>query len=89
MWRGKSADEQKRLLDGFFRIAIALPGDFSAMLMTDALQSDDANEMDPQRRKTLFEHPAFKEWTAKHGLAMRKRLKDREAAAKKEGKEKK
>ena len=89
VWRGKSADEQKRLLDGFFRIAIALPGDFSAMLMTDALQSDDANEMDKQRQKKLFEHPSFKEWTAKHGLAMRKRLKDREAAAKKEGKEKK
>ena len=89
VWRGKNADEQKRLLDGFFRIAIALPGDFSAMLMTDALQSDDANEMDKQRQKMLFEHPAFKEWTAKHGLAMRKRMKDREDAAKKEGKEKK
>ena len=89
VWRGKSADEQKRLLDGFFRIAIALPGDFSAMLMTDALQADDANEVDRQRQKTLFEHPAFKEWTAKHGLAMRKRMKDRESAAKKVGKEKK
>ncbi len=75
VWSGKDADEQRRLLDGFFRIAIALPGDFSAMLMADAMRSDDENGTDTRRMQALFEHPSFKEWTDKHGLAMRKRMK--------------
>jgi len=39
VWRGKDSAEQQLLLDGFFKIAIDLPGDFSAMLIIDALQS--------------------------------------------------
>ena len=86
VWRGKTDEERKKLLDGFFRIAIALPGDFSAMLMTDAMQADDADGTDKRRIKALYGHPAFKEWTKKHGLAFRQRMKGREAAAMEEAK---
>ncbi len=81
VWRGRDDDERRRLLDGFFRIAIALPGDFSAMLMTDAMLSDDADGKDKTRVEALYRHPSFKEWTAKHGIAFRKRMKGQDAAA--------
>jgi len=71
VWRGKDKNEQKQLLDGFFRIAIALPGDFSAMMMRDALQSETEEGIDPKRQEILFRHPSCKEWLAKHGDAFR------------------
>ena len=86
VWRGKDAAEQKKLLDGFFRIALELPGDFSAMLMMDSMQSDAADENDKRRVKALYEHPAFKDWSRKHGLAMRKRMKGKAEDAAKESK---
>ena len=51
------------------------------MLMTDAMLSDDADGKDKTRIQTLYRHPSFKEWTAKHGIAFRKRMKGQDAAA--------
>lgn len=81
VWRGKNDEESAKLIDGFFRIAIELPGDFSAMLMMDAMMSDEDNKPDKRRVEALYGHSRYKEWTAKHGLAMSKRMKAAKAAA--------
>ena len=78
VWRGKDAEESARLLDGFLRIALELPGDFSAMMMMDALQGD-GGALDKARMETVYRHPKYKDWTRKHGLAMRKRMAEQAA----------
>ena len=75
VWRGKDAAEAARLLDGFFRISIELTGDFAAMLMMDVLQGDEENDIDKTRAALIYQHPKYADWTKKHGLAMRKRMK--------------
>ena len=78
VWRGKDEEESARLLDGFLRIAIELPGDFSAMMMMDALQVP-GGALDKTRAELVYRHPKYKDWTRKHGLAMRKRMAEQAA----------
>ena len=73
LWRGSGQDEEAARLDGFFRIAMELPPDFSTMLMMDVI-SDARGELS-SRASRIFAHPAYGKWTAKFGGAMQKRLK--------------
>ena len=68
LWRGETEQEQKALLDGFFRISLKLTSDFAAMLMLDAMKTGEhCNGADK-----LIHHPKFKEWEKKHGETFRK-----------------
>ncbi len=73
LWRGATPEDEARLLDGFFRIELALPGDFATMLMIDALYGHDANQCAAYAEK-LYSHPRFPEWERAFGEAMRKRM---------------
>ena len=68
LWRGKTEQEQKALLDGFFRISLKLSSDFAAMLMVDAIKAG----ADCNGAAKLAKHPQFKEWEKKHGETFRK-----------------
>ncbi|MBQ7650831.1 MAG: hypothetical protein IJS15_07720 [Victivallales bacterium] len=72
LWRGKSPTEEKRLMDGFYRIAMKLSSDFASMAMIDAISGKDGP--DPERRDKLFLHPAYKDWATKHGKELNKHI---------------
>ena len=67
LWRGKDAAESRALLDGFFRISLALSSDFAALLMMDALKSGESCKGGAK----IYSHPQFKVWEKKHGKAFR------------------
>ena len=72
LWRGRDEADERARIDGFFRVALALPADFSTMVMMDVIS--DSHGRQAARAEKLFAHPAYAEWTAKFGTAMRKRL---------------
>ena len=72
LWRGKSSTEERRLMDGFFRIAMKLSSDFASMAMMDAIAGKDGPDRD--RMDKLFQHPAYKAWAQKHGKELKKRI---------------
>lgn len=74
LWRGKNSEEQKKLLDGFFRITMQLSSDFAAMAMQDAMFGREVEKSD-EYAKLLIEHPLYKKWMDKHGPALRKNMK--------------
>ena len=63
LWEGSSEEETNLLLDGFFRISLALGSDFAAMLMMDAVKR--GNHCSGATK--IYKHPLFKDWTAIHG----------------------
>lgn len=63
---GKGEAESKRLLDGFFRISLALPSDFAAMLMMDVIS------ISPATAEKIYHHADYNEWTKRHGTALRR-----------------
>ena len=65
LWRGTDADESAALLDGFFRISLALSSDFAALLMMDAINSG----KHCNGAKKIYSHNCFQQWLAKHGKA--------------------
>ncbi len=67
LWQGPGGGAPERL-DGFFRIARELPSDFAALAMTDALGAEEPDQA-ATRAATLFGHPAFAEWSRRHGAA--------------------
>ena len=70
VWRGKTKDEKERLLDGFFRISLALSSDFAAMAMIDAMHGIDPHKQEEYSRM-LIEHKSYKNWQKKHGTALK------------------
>ena len=68
LWHGKDEAESQALLDGFFRISLALSSDFAALMMTDAIKGGEACA----GAAKLYKHPQFKAWEAKHGKTFRK-----------------
>ncbi|MBO5792154.1 MAG: AAA family ATPase [Lentisphaeria bacterium] len=70
VWSDEAGDEKQRLA-GFFRISLELPGDFAAMAMLDAMEIGKQSNQDTM---ILVTHPAYKQWIAKHGKAMRGRM---------------
>ena len=73
LWRGKDAEEEEKLLEGFYRIAAKMPGDFATMMMMDAMAGNGKIVSETCADK-LFNHPGYREWAALHGKAMRARL---------------
>ena len=67
LWRGQSEEETQALVDGFYRISLALSSDFAAMLMMDVMNSG----VHCKGAEKLYKHPAFKEWEKKHGKTFR------------------
>ena len=70
VWNESVGDESLRLA-GFFRIPLALPGDFAAMAMLDALEIGKQSGIDTMK---LITHKDYKEWIAKHGKALKGRM---------------
>lgn len=68
LWRGHDDKQEARLLDGFFRLSLALPSSFAAMCMIDAMGDSDG------RAEKLFTHPQYQAWAALHGTALKRRL---------------
>ena len=68
VWRGKTEAESAALLDGFYRISLALSSDFAALLMMDAINGG----KHCSGAKKLYSHPRFQEWQKKHGTAFTK-----------------
>ena len=73
VWKGKSKEEQKALLDGFYRISIQLSSDFAAMAMIDAMYGPNPDKLD-YYSQMLLEHELYPEWQKKHGSALRKTM---------------
>ena len=71
LWRGEDETENAALLDGFFRISLALSSDFAALLMMDALKGG----VRCNGAAKLYGHPMFEEWEKKHGKIFRKAAK--------------
>jgi hypothetical protein len=71
IWRGRDEAESKALLDGFFRISLALSSDFAAMLMLDVMKGGEHC----RGAEKLFMHPQFKAWEKKHGKTFSKAAK--------------
>ena len=74
LWRGKDAGEEKRRLDGFFRICLKLPSDFASMTMMDAIAGTGKTE-EKECMEKLFRHPSYRTWAEKHGASLRKYMK--------------
>lgn len=73
VWRGKTEAESAALLDGFYRICMALTSDFACMLMMDAMEGT-ALLPKMEAMTKLFEHKDYAEWSKKHGKALRKHV---------------
>ena len=74
LWRGRSPEEEEKLLSGFYRIAMALPSDFATMLMMDALTGNRKTDAPSLFADKLYNHKGYTPWAKKHGKAMRARM---------------
>ena len=72
VWRGKDEEETARRIDGFYRICMELSSDFASMAMMDAMAGN-RRENSTVFAEKLFHHPRYKEWSEKHGKALRRR----------------
>ncbi|MBP5544034.1 MAG: hypothetical protein ILM98_08160 [Kiritimatiellae bacterium] len=70
VWRGETDEEGRRLLDGFYRICIALTSDFASMLMMDVMSGSKRISRNAACER-LFANPGYKPWAKKHGTALR------------------
>jgi len=70
VWRGTSDVDSSRRLDGFYRIATALPSDFASMLMMDAMSGSGIIPKG-EASSRLFHHRDYNAWAQKHGQALR------------------
>lgn len=68
LWRWQDDKQTSALLDGFYRISLALPSSFAAMSMIDAMSDDE------KRAGKLYTHPQYKAWADLHGRAFKKRM---------------
>lgn len=60
---GKTEEEFAALLDGFFRVSLAMPSDFAALLMTEAI-TDGGNTL----AEKMYHHPMYSKWLELHGV---------------------
>lgn len=77
LWRGTNDAEEQKLLDGFYRITLALPSDFATMLMMDALTGNRKTNDPSMFANKLYNHKDYTAWADKHGKAMRARMNKR------------
>ena len=67
--RGSSPEETSQLLDGFFRLSMALPATFAVVAMIDALGSDKNGAL----AERMTAHPDFAAWQKRFGNEFDKR----------------
>lgn len=67
--RGSSPEETSQLLDGFFRLSMALPATFAVVAMIDVLESD----KDGALSERMTAHPEFPAWQDRFGNELGKR----------------
>ena len=67
--RGSSPEETSQLLDGFFRLSVALPATFAVVAMIDALGSDKNGAL----AERMTAHPEFPAWQNRFGNELEKR----------------
>ena len=67
--RGSSPEETSQLLDGFFRLSMALPATFAVVAMIDALESDKNGTLSER----MTAHPEFPAWQNRFGNELEKR----------------
>ena len=76
LWKGKDEKDEANRLNGFFKIAMKLPSNFSTMAVVDAMSVDSEHkQISKNYSKILLSHPMYLKWSAKHGSAMKKRIK--------------
>ena len=66
LWRGKDAEDTKRRVDGFIRIAMELPPAFSTTAMTAARMGTERVKQ-TEAVMSLMRHPRYKDWRVKFG----------------------
>ena len=66
LWRGKDAEDTKKRVAGFLRIAMELPPAFSTMAMT-AGRAGTSKVKSAEAVMNLMRHPLYKNWRAKFG----------------------
>lgn len=66
MFHGKTEEESAAMLDGFYRISLAMPSDFAAMLMTEAISLGGADAAEK-----LYNHPMYSQWLESHGVTFK------------------
>ena len=76
LWRGRTDEDEARRMDGFYRISAALPRDFAAMSMLDAMSGNAGHPMAECARK-LYRHPRYAEWAARNGQGFARRMGER------------
>ncbi len=74
LWRGKDEEDERKRLDGFFRICLELSSDFACLAMTDAIGPRDSPLSEIHGEK-LLSHPRYGEWKGKYGASFRKHIK--------------
>ncbi|MFA6931906.1 MAG: hypothetical protein WCT05_16400, partial [Lentisphaeria bacterium] len=72
LWSGKNSEDEKLLLNGFFKLSLALDSDFAGMVMADALGSAEDPMRHADRSHKLFGHPQYADWNKCHGKAFQK-----------------
>lgn len=65
LWKGPDNQQQKRL-DQFFRISEALSSDFATLALLDATAAG-GDALKEQKAMEVFCHPAFEDWSKRHG----------------------
>ncbi|WP_198003217.1 ATP-binding protein [Alkalilimnicola ehrlichii MLHE-1] len=71
LWQGPQGGSDA-LVEGFFRLTLALPSDFATLALVDALNAPDEAETE-RRSERLLMHPAFNAWSERHGQAFAQR----------------
>lgn len=74
LWRGTNAADQKRRVDGFFRIANELPNDFCTMIAKAAMQGN-ATVKSIDAMKMLMTHKSYKALSERFTAEMKNKLK--------------
>jgi hypothetical protein len=73
LWKGEDEDDQNERIDGFYRICMELPPDFTYMAMMAAIAGDNKS-MKEKYVKAIFYHPMNKKWSEKFGKSLKKRI---------------
>ena len=67
LWTGRNPEEEKRFIDGFFRILPKLPKAFSTMMVVDAMAETKVHTT-LEAVRIIQAHPEFKNWQKSTGF---------------------
>ena len=75
LWRGKDEKDEQNRIRGFFKLAMALPSNFSTVAVVDAMSvNSEHKKINKDYKNIIVNHPCYMEWAKKHGNAMKKHL---------------